>query len=303
VRINLSDYQEIDKTLFRVGLKVSPLYHLEPLNEREEKVAFLKGRKENPQFRLRNLKYKPARSEEGLRVLAMPPGQPGKIFERKKRDVLLKNEIVIHRHDPKIVRKNSARIYGTPESSLVRQAKRILKNSPKAVKKGTVPASELKRVLVKVLKIYGLSGWQVALTDKRLVSVYTSKKLVSLGKDWKFTPASAKRRVIHEIEVHVLRGANGYLQPLKIFATGLPGYLPTEEGMAFYFEEKMGLLSQRKLRDYAARVIGVDSVCQGLDFRRAFERSKKYGFTDNQAWGLTLRVYRGGGYVKDHIYL
>jgi hypothetical protein len=30
---------------------------------------------------------------------------------------------------------------------------------------------------------------------------------------------------------------------------------------------------------------------------------KTYGFDDDLSWDLAVRVYRGGGFVKDHVYL
>ncbi|GAG24501.1 unnamed protein product, partial [marine sediment metagenome] len=108
---------------------------------------------------------------------------------------------------------------------------------------------------------------------------------------------------IHEVGVHVLRAANGYRQPLKIFAIGLPTYLSTEEGLSMYFEEITGNTNNEMLRNYAARVVAVDSLLRDLTFRKTFEKLKSYNFSDEQAWNLTLRAFRGGGYIRDHVYL
>jgi len=79
--------------------------------------------------------------------------------------------------------------------------------------------------------------------------------------------------------------------------------LPTEEGLTSYFEELTGNTSDEMMRDYAGRVIAVDSVCQDLTFKKTFERLKDHSFTDDQAWNLAVRAHRGGGYIKDHVYL
>ena len=118
-----------------------------------------------------------------------------------------------------------------------------------------------------------------------------------------FKAIDPERLKVHEVGVHALRAANGYEQPLKIFALGLPGYLPTEEGLSSYFEEFTGNTSEETMRDYAARVIAVDSVCQGLNFRQTFDRLKSYELTNDQAWNLAIRAHRAGGYIKDHVYL
>ncbi len=88
-----------------------------------------------------------------------------------------------------------------------------------------------------------------------------------------------------------------------MFALGLPGYLSTEEGLAAYFEELTGNTDEEKMRDYAGRVIAVNSVCKNLSFREAYEKLRGYGFTEGKAWRLAIRAHRGGGYIKDHVYL
>ena len=42
---------------------------------------------------------------------------------------------------------------------------------------------------------------------------------------------------------------------------------------------------------------------ENWDIEDAFDRLRGYGLTEDQAWNVTLRAYRGGAYIKDHIYL
>ena len=146
-------------------------------------------------------------------------------------------------------------------------------------------------------------NWSVELSDKRLTTVYPSERKITVCRDRTFAKIDSERLSVHEVGVHVLRYVNGYEQPLKIFALGLPGYLSTEEGLTSYFEELTGNASEETMRDYAARVIAVDSVCGDLDFKQTFERLKEYDLTNGQAWNLAVRVHRAGGYIKDHVYL
>ena len=100
-----------------------------------------------------------------------------------------------------------------------------------------------------------------------------------------------------------MRAKNGYSQPYKLFAIGLPDYLSTEEGLAVYFAKKIGAQSNEKFSSLAEKVLAIDLVRQGFDFRSTFEKLKEYGIPEDQAWTSCTRTFRVGGYLKDHVYL
>ena len=70
-----------------------------------------------------------------------------------------------------------------------------------------------------------------------------------------------------------------------------------------YSEDKTGNINNQTMRNYAGRVIAVDSVVKELSFRDCFGALVDYDFTEDDAWNLTVRAYRGGGFIKDHVYL
>lgn len=300
--VEIRDYSLIDETLFEITKSVRPLYYLEPINEEKQKEKFLGGRIKNPQFLYRDLKYHLEEVERKLDSLSIPGDELGRIFQKKRRVLLLENEIIRNRGDEESVREGSAQIHGIPSNQLVDFANKSLRKIPKIEAKKVVSSKAIKEALERALANYGLRDWSVEFANKKLTSVYPAEKKITVCQNRKFTEVDSGRLIVHEIGVHILRAANGYRQPLKIFAIGLPGYLSTEEGLALYFEELTGWVDKEKMKDYAARVIAVDSVYQGLDFRETFGRLKSYDLSDNQAWDLAVRVYRGGGYIKDHIY-
>ncbi len=140
------------------------------------------------------------------------------------------------------------------------------------------------------------------------VLVDSAKKLLRLHPDASFHPRDLRRLVVHEIDVHVIRGENGARQALRCFETGLPGSLLTEEGLAIVAEEVAGvstpgvLSRQRevlKAVDHARRA-GIDEVYKVLS----------YSVGAPTAWGIALRIKRGladpdapGVYAKDTVYL
>lgn len=64
-----------------------------------------------------------------------------------------------------------------------------------------------------------------------------------------------------------------------------------------------GGMTAARLRTLAARVIGVDALTNGASFVDVFRLFCRYGFSQQHAFNITMRIYRGGGLVKDCIYL
>lgn len=289
--------------LLECAKAVRPEYYVEPVNEKAQKAEFLAGKIINPEFRYKKIEYDPAEIERRLKQIKTPNDVLGKILKQKIKDVLGFNELIKNRGNEKIIRKISAAINGKPDTKLVAYAEKLLRTVPNTAAEKTVSSKAIKDALQKGLKQYGLTDWQVKFSDKKMTTVDPALKLITVCKDRMFTKQDIERIRVHEVGIHAVRAANGYAQLLKLFATGIPGYLPTEEGLTTYFEEKTGNSSKELMRDYAGRVIAVDCVCKGSSFRKTFKKLKSYAFTDDQAWNLCVRAYRGGGYVKDHVYL
>ena len=108
----------------------------------------------------------------------------------------------------------------------------------------------------------------------------------------------------HEIGTHVVTYVNGSLQPLRVFAAGLAGYEPLQEGLGLFAEYLAGGLDQGRLRVIAARVVAVRRLIEGASFPAVVaELSGRYGLTLRASFDLAVRVFRGGGLTKDAIYL
>lgn len=108
----------------------------------------------------------------------------------------------------------------------------------------------------------------------------------------------------HEVGVHLLTYFNGSAQGLRVFRTGLAGYEGMQEGLAVFAEYLAGGFTPERLRLVAARVVGCSLMLAGASFVEAFRiLVNEHGFDAQTAFGLLLRVYRGGGLAKDAIYL
>ena len=108
----------------------------------------------------------------------------------------------------------------------------------------------------------------------------------------------------HEIGVHLLTYFNGSAQGLRLFRSGLAGYEGVQEGLAVLAEFLVGGMTVARLRLIAARVVACAAMLDGATFHANFKSLvREHGFSEANAFNLTLRLYRGGGLVKDAIYL
>lgn len=140
------------------------------------------------------------------------------------------------------------------------------------------------------------------------VLVDGAKRLIRVNPDSRFRARDIERLVVHEIDVHAVRAANGMAQPLTCFQTGLPGSLATEEGLALVSEEHAGFSSPGMLARQVEVVRSID-LARRLPFQELFDSvAERCG--PGLAWGICLRIKRGladpskpGVYAKDSVYL
>ena len=108
----------------------------------------------------------------------------------------------------------------------------------------------------------------------------------------------------HEIGTHVLTYFNGQAQPFQQLHAGLPNYEELQEGLAVLAEYLTGGLTRPRLRLLAGRVVAAHMRTEDADFVDVFrELDRNYGFARPTAFNITMRIFRGGGLLKDMVYL
>jgi uncharacterized protein (TIGR02421 family) len=134
--------------------------------------------------------------------------------------------------------------------------------------------------------------------------VLNNTQTLVLKKGHKYSLNQLKVLTNHEIGVHMVTTFNGLNQPMKIFSNGFPNNVETQEGLAVYSEFMSGCLTVERLKELAYRVIAVDSLNKGYNFSDTFHfLHNQHKLNIDKAFGITLRVHRGGGFTKDHLYL
>ena len=203
---------------------------------------------------------------------------------------------------------NSLRYFGRP-------SKKDLENATYLLHLPSVPSEPNKAPALSADKAIDL--FRTALADygikfkieknKKVISqamVLSSKKTIYVRPDAKFTLKEINALIEHEIGVHVVTTQNSLQQRLKIFNLGLPVNTETQEGLAILAEYLSGNITLKRLRKLAMRVIVTDMMCSGANFIECFDYltlSQKVNKKD--AFTIATRIFRGGGFTKDHLYL
>ncbi|MDP7422946.1 MAG: DUF1704 domain-containing protein [bacterium] len=299
-----NEYREHDALLSEAREKIKLLELTFPLNEQEEKRVFFQDSRYEPQFTYKKVEYDFGGLATRLAALDFEADDLGTLYDDLRKTLLDKIEITRNRGNREIVVPLSKGLFGEVDQALYAYAREILSRPIEDGERTLdISPTEAKTIFEKYLKQLQLDDWRVELSPRFITSVIVSRRTIALSRHRFFSSHEIERLVIHEIGVHVIRAANGFRQPYGIFSIGTPWYESTEEGTAVYIENQAGMIDESVMRNYAGRVVAVKTVFDGWAFKDTFDEMKEAGFSDNEAWQLSVRTHRAGGLAKDHIYL
>ncbi|MFB6242279.1 MAG: tyrosine/phenylalanine carboxypeptidase domain-containing protein [Candidatus Nanosalina sp.] len=205
--------------------------------------------------------------------------------------------------NPEVVQDASKRIYGEPSEEVIDWAHETLEDiEPAGPREQVYSATEMGETIEAALSELNLEDWRVKHPEKGVMSVKGADKEILIPESREFTENEMKRLPVHEIAVHALSAANGYEQDYQVLGSGAGGYHAAEEGLAFFIEKETGLADPELEREYAGRVLSVDSVMNGDDLAETYRMNRELGFDHDMSWELATRAHRGGGFIKDHVY-
>ncbi len=307
-----TDLFEIDANLDRLVKRIELLSYVNPLNIEKEKHRFFASKfTESPQFKYPKLKFDPYK----LHRLFF-----SQRLERIKDDSIrqLYQEIIYYYSNmvqcietiggEHAFYYNSLRVYGTPTEKDVQNAKYILhyEDEPASgdLEKIFTP-EEAKAYFEDFAQQYDFPlnvRFSTNIAADAMVS-NTSQTLL-IKKNTMFSKNQLLTLANHEIGVHLVTTFNGALQPLKIFSNGFPQNVETQEGLSVFSEYMSGALTIKRLRELSYRVLAADSLIKGYNFADTFDLiHNQYKLNRNDAFAITLRAHRGGGFTKDRLYL
>lgn len=297
-------YTVCDEVFMDCQKKANPLKYLSPVNTKGTYQDFKDGKVTG--FKYVDLHYKPEEVQAALEGLEIPAGPLHDLYEAKRKELLLTNELIMKRDSPVDVKRISKELYGSPDNELVEVAETILGEVVHEPEVGETP-QEVFDTVKEELGNLKIKDWDVEWSKQFHTTFTTTDKRVTVCEDRKFHKGDKERTRVSLVDVHILRTVNGSEQDYGIFALGLPGYMATEEGLAAYSEELTENSQGYDLRKYAAVVMATKYMDEGAGIKECFDQLMEFkafeGTDAGDLYALCTRVYRGGGYFKDHNYL
>ncbi|MBT0586605.1 flavohemoglobin expression-modulating QEGLA motif protein [Alteromonas oceanisediminis] len=199
---------------------------------------------------------------------------------------------------------DSFRYYGEPSEKDIRNAKFVLHlPSNDDPDDPTLNAAQIEAMLSEFAHTHEYE-YAIKLDDNMIANALVSGTTVKINSSARVTQTDAEALAHHELGVHLATTLNGRQQPLSILSLGCPANTKTQEGLAILSEYMGGCLTVSRLRNLALRVLAVESMIKEKSFKTTFAMLKEdYNAGDEQAFTVTARVYRGGGFTKDYVYL
>ncbi|MCY7296641.1 flavohemoglobin expression-modulating QEGLA motif protein [Alteromonas sp. a30] len=301
---------KVDKALFKIAKDLETLRFINPTNIRQEKRRFFANNGDyQPQFLYRPLNIDTYLFRENIYRLPVDEiNDPG--IQKMYRDVIdslaTKIDMLANAGQPEFLY-DSLKYYGEPTLEDERHAQFLLHAAEFETNEDVsmLDTNALVTMLEVQAKAMGMQckvETSANLAAKAMVS--NSKKTVYVGKQISVTDWEARGLVEHELGVHMATTLNANLQTLKVFSVGLPGNTFTQEGLALLSEYLSGNLRLSRLKDLALRVVAVKEMLNHGSFKHTYNvLAEEYKMPQSNAFKLAVRVHRGGGFTKDHLYL
>jgi uncharacterized protein (TIGR02421 family) len=304
------DIYKIDKKLYALAKNFEILSFVNPVNIEQEKREFFKSKyQKNPEFIYKQLSIDAFEFKRKLYSLPLESINDIslKLLYQQVIDSYADKVDIISSIGTNKFLYNCLRYFGEPNISDIKNAEYLLHFSPinKDDDLEIYNHTDVYKHFSKTADDYGFNC-KIDITNKIVskVQVINSKKSVLIRKDSVFSKKSLNALASHEIGVHMLTTMNALQQPLNIFRIGTPHNTHTQEGLAILAEYLSGNLTITRLHYLALRVMVINKMLRGYDFKQSFEYLMDQGIlNDTQAFYLTARAYRGGGFTKDYLYL
>jgi uncharacterized protein (TIGR02421 family) len=303
---------DIDSNLDRLVKKIELLNYINPLNiESEKKLFFSSKYNYEPNFKYPKIRfngYKLHRLFYSQRLERIKNEEIRNLYK----DIIYEYSGLIECIETigqgKKFYYNSLKSFGTPTERDIENAKFILRFDDSAFEEDMLPLYNVDDAIAYFEDYRTRYDFNFHIKKSTNIAaaamVQNNTQTLLLRKNHKFSKNQLKVLANHEIGVHLVTTFNSVNQPLKIFSNGFPNNVETQEGLAVYSEYMSGCLTITRLKELAYRVIATDSLAKGYNFSDTFHLlHNQYKLNRDTAFSITIRVHRGGGFTKDHLYL
>lgn len=200
---------------------------------------------------------------------------------------------------------DSLRYFGEPTSKDLGNARFILHLPPNEDEDNepTLNFEQIKQVLTSFADTNQYE-YNLKVEDNMIANALVSGTTIKVNQSASLSKSDTNALAQHEIGVHLVTTLNARKQSLRILEVGNPLNTMTQEGLAILSEYLSDNLSIKRLRVLALRVIAVQSMIKERSFKQTFSLLKdEYAASNDLAFTITARIFRGGGFVKDYLYL
>jgi uncharacterized protein (TIGR02421 family) len=200
---------------------------------------------------------------------------------------------------------DSLRYFGEPTQKDISNAKFILHlpGNLSEENEEVLAFEQIKEILVGFAEQNELPH-NLKIEENMLANALVTGTTIKLNKKAKLSSSDTNALAHHEIGVHLVTTLNARQQAIRILEIGNPLNTMTQEGLAILSEYLSDNLTIKRLKILALRVVAVQSMIKEKSFRKSFLLLKEeYGASNDIAFAVCSRIYRGGGFVKDYLYL
>lgn len=305
--------RQIDKELAEVAESFDLLLTVTPVNAEGAFRRFKRsGQAKAPRFQYRPHTVDPSllkRKLFNIKIERVEDPTLEALFREKQRELELKLSLVGDRSTVRFL-PTSIALYGKVSDASVALARTVLASleTSKATRpsrgvSGTEFAAAAEIELARYRAVDSSVAPRVELRDD-VSSLMVSAGNLLVGPTMSIPADRVEALIQHEVGTHVVTYWNGRAQPFRLLASGLAGHDELQEGLAVFAEYVVGGLTPARLRTLAARVLAARAVADGAVFIDTYRMLvDDVGLASRTAFMIAMRVHRGGGLVKDAVYL
>jgi len=302
-----------DRQLSSIATAFDLLLLVSPVNTEREFKRFMKsGGTRAPRFEYRPINVDPVilkRSLYATPVERVEDPTLEELFREKQRELSLKLDLLTDRGTDRFLHTGVA-LYGGVDDATMATAHELLgrlDTERDERPKRAVPGPEVARRAEAEIDHYKATMPEMSATvtvRDDISSLMVSDGHVLVGSSVRVPSDRVNALLQHEVGTHVVTFWNGSVQPLTLLSTGLAGHDELQEGFAVLAEHLVGGLTPARLRTLAGRVIAAETILDGAEFMDTYRRlTEDHGFLPKTSFQIAARVHRGGGLVKDAVYL
>lgn len=302
---------QVDRQLTAIDASFDLLLSVTPVNSRQAWESFRRsGYQEIPDFHYRARTVDPALAKRELYAIAVEElDDPtlAHLFAAKREELDRQLTLIGDRASPRFLA-GSLGLFGAVEDDLLVRARELLDRLPSESSGGKVlNVEQFARAAETELDHYRRQlpelPARVEIRDD-IPGVLVARGHLLMGREMTVSAFRCDALLAHEVGTHIVTFYNGGAQPLQLLQVGMADYEALQEGLGVLQEYLVGRLNPARLRLLAARVVAVHGLIEGADFVETFrELHRELGFAPHAAFTVAMRVHRGGGYVKDAVYL